>query len=104
MLKNIILALVCMTMIGCTKDVVYQNNPTLNHPTMPAPIQERTVKVKVIKVNGEVYVAKTYEDDIEFNIWLEDVIRYATDLKSLLCFYRKDLNEPDCKIEEKKEP
>lgn len=100
MLKNIIFAIFCVFLVGCAKDTTtYQNNQTINHPTMPKPIQERSFKNKVIvQGNNEVFVAKTYEDDIEFNIWLEDILRYMTDLKSTLCFYRKELNEVECSV------
>lgn len=67
---------------------------------MPKPIEERSFDSKVLEVNKELYIAKTYEDNYEFNIWMEDILRYVTDLKSTLCFYRKELNEPDCKIPE----
>lgn len=96
MYKALIITL-CLALGGCTGVAVVSPGDTISHPRWPAPIETREVKNKVIVIGDEVYVAKTYEDDLEYQKHQEDVIRYITDLKSTICFYRSALNEPECK-------
>lgn len=109
MLKIIIGLLLISSLAGCnlspTISEHFTNRDTLNHPAMPKSVEYRAIKSKVIVYNGELYVARTYEDDIEMRQFQEDVIRYIGELKSTLCFYRTKLEEPECKIlDVKKEP
>lgn len=88
-------------LIGCTKDIEehYTNREIINHPAWPSPITERNFNIKVIVVEGQLFVGMNYEDNIEYQIYQEDVLRYLKDLKSVVCFYRASLKEPECEKE-----
>lgn len=96
MYKAIIIAL-CLSLGGCTGVSTVTPRDTISHPRWPAPIDAREVKNKVIVLDDEVYVARSYEDDIEAQKFQEDIFRYITDLKATICFYRSTLNEAECK-------
>lgn len=96
MYKALIIAL-CLALGGCPINDRVIPGETISHPRWPAPIETRDVKNKVIVLDDEVYVAKTYEDDLEYQKYQEDVFRYIIDLKSTVCFYRSSLNESECK-------
>jgi hypothetical protein len=108
MLKILIGALLLISLSGCNLTPVieehFTNRATISHPNMPRPVEYRAIKTKVLVVNGELYVAKTYEDDIESQQFNEDVLRYIGELKSTLCFYRTKLEEPECKALEATKP
>lgn len=111
MFKIIIASILLVFLTGCADKVVqehYTNRDVITHPAWPKPIQERSVKTRVLVVNDQVFVARTYEDDLTFQQYQEDIFRWAEDMKSTLCFYRKALNEPQCEtstpVKEKKAP
>ena len=99
---------------GCNLSPVveehFTNRETINHPAMPKAVEARMIKMKVIVQDGELYVARSYEDDLEARQYQEDVLRYVGELKSTICFYRTKLEEPECKalepikVDVKKEP
>lgn len=99
MFKNLTAILLCsLVLVGCASkpEVQYTNREVISHPEWPSPIVERQFKVKVVVVNNEVIVGMNYEDNIEYQMYEEDILRYVKDLKSTLCFYRTTLKEPEC--------
>lgn len=100
MFKNIATIILCsFLLIGCAGKGVqehYTNRDVINHPSWPSPITERKFNVKVVVAEGHLFVGMNFEDNIEYQIYQEDVLRYLKDIKAMVCFYRANLKEKEC--------
>lgn len=92
-MKKLILPI--LFLVGCTTAPVDVPKSTI-HPNWPAPVKEFHTEWKVIDVDGKPFVALPYEDSQYFRIWGEEVKRYILQSNNMICYYRKDLNEPRC--------
>ena len=102
MYKKLILVALLGIMVGC-QNTVYTNRDTINDPTWPKPIENRNFETKVVTTKqDEIIVGMSYEDNIEYRIWQEDILRYIKDQQAMICFYRKNLVEPQCPESEEK--
>lgn len=102
MFKIVILALF-VALAGCQttpEAVPPPNRATLTHPALPSPIADRSFKTKVItdQSTGKIYIGMSYEDDLEFRKYLEDVLKYVKEMKATACYYRTELKEPACQF------
>lgn len=87
MFKMILLVL-SIFLAGC-EFLPFTEKSTVYHPPMPRQISVYNVDWKVIVIDDVPYVALTYEDSLEFRIFLEDVHRYIIESNAVLCFYNK---------------
>lgn len=92
-MKHLIIPIMLLT--GCTSVVPAPQEVPKIHPQWPAPVQSLDVKWKVINKDGP-QVALSYKESQGLRIWLEDVKRYLQQMKTMVCYYRVDLNEPKC--------
>lgn len=76
------------------------------HPARPLPIQMITPEWKMLTpstVDSYIkddeqytYMAITWEDYLMMGQNMQSIIKYLKDNNVLLCYYRKDLKEPQC--------
>lgn len=88
-----------IALTGCTREVIkYVEVPqTFIHPSRPTPIMSHPLEWKVFVIDKEPYVGLSYDQSLDLRLFLKDTTRYIGESNSILCFYRKDLLEPDCK-------
>lgn len=88
-------------LIGCAtkiEQVPVEVTKSVYHPNRPSPVEPFSPKWKVIvDENGKSFVSMSYSDSVRYRIWLEDVKRYIQSQNSIICGYRTDLNESECK-------
>jgi hypothetical protein len=100
-LKASMIALACLLMVGCkTNDIeIPPQKETLIHPEWPTSVKPYTFDWKVVvQENQDVVIGLSYDQSLEFRIFLEDIRRYINETNRTLCFYRKDLKEKICEI------
>jgi len=72
------------------------------HPDRPAPVEAPSVQFKSLVVDeGGVptsYIALTRQDAAKFATWMEQILTFIKKEQDLLCYYRKDQNEPICAL------
>ena len=86
------------------KEPVYIEKPVV-HPKLPDPVNftKRTPEIvtkETIKNDPDnvVYQCFKYEYGQDFGVSLAEFITYVTKLKLVLCKYRDELNEEQCKV------
>lgn len=84
-----------LVLAGCASTPPVVNK--VHHVPFPDPITGFNKQWEVKVINDVPYVALKYEDFLDFETWLIDVKRYNKDLKSMVCYYRTDLDEETCK-------
>mgnify|MGYP001175442926 CR=1 FL=1 len=97
MKKICVLLLGSLIIYGCSTKppVVIYDVPKVD-PVWPEQITPVNIKWKVVNVNDKPYVGTSYQESLQFRIWMEDVYRYIKDANSMICFYRTHLNEQKC--------
>lgn len=101
-MRNItsMIVLVLMLLSGCASDpiTVVSDPKRIIHPELPAPIDPYKFdwKVVVLEDGKTVIVGLDYDESVDFKIFLEDIKRYIKQSNTILCSYRRDLNEPQC--------
>ena len=65
------------------------------HPEWPLPVQVCDVDWKVLEVEGQPYVAVTYDDNLDLAICTRDLLRYIQDMNAKFCHYRPE-EDPNC--------
>lgn len=92
-MKKLIIPIMLLT--GCASVVPTSPEVPKIHPQWPAPVSPIDVNWKVINQEGP-QVALSYKESQDLRIWLEDVKRYLQQMKTMVCYYRVELNEPKC--------
>jgi hypothetical protein len=98
MYKTIALALALTLTVGCATKPPEPpvQRETINHPALPKPINAYTFKWRVITLEDGVYVGLPYDKSLDFRLMMEDTARYIRDSNAVMCFYRTELEEPQC--------
>lgn len=97
MKKLTVILLSSFILFGCASTVVEIEKPVVAHPSFPLPIKPRDVSMKTLKLEDKPYIIMTVKDSQNLNIYMTDMFRYIKDMKSMVCSYRRDLNEEYCK-------
>lgn len=89
----------CVMMFGCTtKQPEPKPEPqaVITHPALPSPVGKYVLHWKVIPQDDHVYVALPYDESLQLKTMIEDMLRYARESNSVMCYYRRDLKEQRC--------
>lgn len=97
------LAILCtaLMLFGCSNkptkpvDVPLEPLPTA-HVSWPSPLTPCEINLAVIANGDTANVVIPYQDYLTLRGCDADKNRYISNTNSMICFYRKDLNEPRC--------
>ena len=67
------------------------------HPNRPEPISNLQVNLKVIQAHGGKFISLRWQDYLNLSDWLVDVKEHIEETNVLLCHYRDELKEPECR-------
>lgn len=95
---TIILLSLMLTACAAKPITIISEPKRIIHPELPAPIDPYKFdwRVVVLEDGKTVIVGLDYDDSVDFKIFLEDIKRYINQSNTILCSYRRDLNEPQC--------
>lgn len=93
-MRAAIAVLISALLVGCgttptPPTVPDVSNQVVYHPPLPRPTQVCYIQWKVLVVEGQPYVALSYEDNINFAICAKDLERYLSELNLVVCHYRQ---------------
>jgi len=66
------------------------------HPTLPAPYEVCNITWELIEVNGRVKVAVSFDENVTAAVCFKDLERYLSQLGTVVCYYRKNLEDNIC--------
>lgn len=103
-MKNIIICSLLICLCSCATPVVTQTEIPVFHPARPMPMNliEPEFKLLVPKTRDTILVdnyslmCTTWEDYLVMGQNMQEITRITKDYETLLCYYRKDLNELNC--------
>lgn len=100
MWKGVILAL-SLLLSGCMWNDkptdATQPRTTIVHPSWPVTVQPYRFDWRVVVINDEeVLVGLSYDQSLDFRLFLEDVKRYMGESNRVICYYREELKESRC--------
>lgn len=98
-MRALVLAVLLVVVSGCTQAPVktISEPKRIIHPELPAPVSSYAFEWKVVVIDDKnVVIGLSYDQSIDFKIFLEDVKRYISESNVILCSYRKDLKENRC--------
>lgn len=86
--------LLSLILVGCTA-----TTPDYDyHPRWPAPYTPCEIeKPLVVENNNKVYIAWSLSSSVDQGICDKDKLRLIKELNTIVCHYRKGLEEPRCK-------
>lgn len=98
-MKLIQTLLISVILIGCTTTttVVEVDKPLVAHPSLPTPVKPRVVNMKAMNYEGVPLVIMSVKDSQNLRVFNEDMLRYIKNINSIVCGYRRELNEDFCK-------
>jgi hypothetical protein len=88
-------------MVGCKSNDIVVEPPkeTLIHPERPVAVRPYSFDWKVVVLEDQsVIIGLSYDQSLEFRIFLEDIRRFINETNKTLCFYRSELKEIQCQI------
>ena len=108
MLKNSIVCLLLLCLLGCTSTPtppIVVDTPIF-HPPIPEPVKitppkwviltPSTKDVIIQEENAYSYMCLSWEDYLVMGQNMQIIIHGFKEYHTLLCYYRKDLNEIEC--------
>ncbi|UYD59261.1 hypothetical protein HPMBJEAJ_00146 [Aeromonas phage avDM6] len=95
-MRLIIIGLMFSVLVACSSKPIPETKLTF-HPNRPVAVKTYVPKWTVIKEGDTTFVGMTYEDSLRYRAWLEKIGVYIDSQNRMLCTYRKELNEPQCK-------
>lgn len=106
MKKLLTASIFCAMLMGCGHTPVAPPEPkgVVTHPALPTPVGKYNLHWKVIPQDDHVYVALPYDESLVLKTMIEDMLRYTRESNSVMCYYRRELQEPRCAPIEKSEP
>lgn len=102
-MRTLIALLAVVVLSGCSlfKPTPIDIGATIIHPERPVAVSAPTVNFRVDTIGDEQRISLSQDDVIDLGKYLVDITRYIEQNNSVLCFYRKDLAEPQCVESEK---
>lgn len=82
--------------VGCSTQPDNAVNSAFIHPERPMPVNSPVVSFRVHTVGDGQEVSVSKDDALELGKYLIDIRRYIEQNNTVLCFYRKELVEPQC--------
>lgn len=94
---RLIIILLFIFITGCqsTIQTEYVEKPVY-HPNRPIPVQTYVPKWEVIIINDQPLIGMTYDESINYRLWLERILAYLSKQNEIICSYRKELKEIEC--------
>jgi hypothetical protein len=83
----------CLLLVGCTSTPPVVKEKPIYHPPLPTPYQVCQVKWSVYEIEDAPVVGLSYNDNVELDICLKDLLRYIKQVNNVLCHYRQDCDK-----------
>ena len=101
MYRIIAIVVLCMSFLSCSILKGESEQELLNnHPTQPRPVMLYSPEWSIVESQGIFYVGMGYNEFIDFMKYQEDLARYIKQSMVTMCYYRRDLKEEGCVVEE----
>ncbi|QAY01354.1 hypothetical protein ZPAH1_orf00340 [Aeromonas phage ZPAH1] len=96
-MKKIIIALSILVLSACSSTPVEPAKDLVYHPTRPVPVKTYVPNWVVVADGDKTVVGMTYEESLKYRAWLEKLGNYIDSQNKMLCVYREELKEDQCK-------